>query len=122
MLKQSFIIPVGLLLLLLFGLKAFSQPQGYPAQMPENGKITGKIVDGNSQKAVEYANIKIFSLRDSSLVDGGITGPSGEFVIEGLPYGRFYVEANFIGYSKRRFPEIKITPKNKVRNLGTIAL
>jgi outer membrane receptor protein involved in Fe transport len=71
---------------------------------------------------MEYATVGIFSHRDSSLITGTITDASGSFILNELPYGMFYVELSFIGYKKSRISKIRITPNNKVIDLGVIKL
>jgi outer membrane receptor protein involved in Fe transport len=103
----------------------YSQPpRGNMAQggMPKESKITGKIIDQATSAPVEYATIGIFSLRDSSLVSGGITDATGAFSIGELPFGRFYADISFVGYKKSRINNIGLNPNQKIANLGEIKL
>src|SRR6056297_3064423 len=92
------------------------------ANMPKEGVITGKIIDKSTDQPMEYANVVIYSKRDSSLVGGTISNPDGSFKIEQVPYGRFYLTANFIGYNKIQKDSIMILPRSKEMNVGTIVL
>ena len=85
------------------------------------GEITGKIVDNASGKPMEYANISIFSLRDSSLVGGAITDAKGFFKVEKLKPGFYKVKVDFIGY-ERYINTAKVNPQNPSANIGTIKL
>ncbi len=87
-----------------------------------SGRIMGIVVDSQTQQPMEYANIAIFSKRDSSLVTGGITNRSGEFDINGLGFGIYFAEANFLGYEKVSLPEIRIFPTNQTVDLGKLTL
>jgi len=118
-----------LLLALLFlcsGFTAMAQPQNPKepgtAGPPAKVEIKGKVIDKSSSQAMEYANVSVYSTRDSSLVTGGITNANGEFRIGDLQTGTFYVEANFIGFNKTRINNIKITQDNKQIDLGIIQL
>lgn len=84
--------------------------------------IRGKVVDTESGKEMEYANVSVFNSNDSTLVSGGITNAEGEFRIENLAPGNFYVEANFIGFNKTRINNIEITSSNRQIDMGTIRL
>ena len=42
-----------------------------------DGIISGYIQDANTKKGIEYANIAIYSLPDSTLITGTIKLPSG---------------------------------------------
>ena len=96
--------------------------QGGMGNMPKNGVVKGKIIDADSKAPMEYANIAIFSKRDSSLVSGGVTNAEGTFEIKELPFGAFYVVANFIGFEKTTVKDIRIIPNAPTVNLGTIEL
>ncbi|WP_372773168.1 TonB-dependent receptor domain-containing protein [Mangrovibacterium sp.] len=84
--------------------------------------IKGKVVEKDSNTPMEYANISIYNSADSSLVSGGITNPQGEFTLEKLNSGTYYVEANFIGFNKTRINNIRIGTDRKEINLGVIYL
>lgn len=116
-----------LFLILLTTGSAYSQaPQygsrGDMANMPKVGVIKGKIIDAETKTPMEYANIAVYSKRDSKLVTGGITNAQGIFEITDLPYGMFYVEAKFIGFETTTIKDIKIFPNSTVNDLGTIEL
>ncbi len=87
-----------------------------------SGIITGTVLDKGLKTAVEYANIAIYSKSDSTIVTGGITDQKGFFKITNLPYGNYYLIANFIGYNKKTVSDISITKAEKEINLGTIYL
>ncbi|MFA5327512.1 MAG: TonB-dependent receptor [Prolixibacteraceae bacterium] len=88
----------------------------------KNGKIVGKIIDSDTKAPMEYANIAIYRKQDSKLVTGSIADGTGSFVISGLPYGSYYVEANFIGFEKTKVDDIKIAPSSTTVDMGTISL
>jgi len=71
---------------------------------------------------MEYANVVLFSMRDSSIVAGTVTASDGTFTVEKVPFGRFYLVANFIGYNKLTINDVKITPKQKMVDVGQIKL
>lgn len=92
---------------------------GY-GSMPPSGTLKGKILDKQSGDPVEYASIVVIKLRDSSIITGGITNTSGEFLLEKIPYGRYKVQVKFIGYSQWENTNITVSPKAKDVDLGTI--
>ena len=95
---------------------------GGMGNMPKNGKIKGKIIDAETKTPMEYANVAIYSQRDSKLVTGGIADGAGAFEITDLPFGAYYVEANFIGFEKTKIDDIKIIPNATTVDMGTIEL
>jgi hypothetical protein len=92
------------------------------SNMPAEGVISGRVMEKGTRGPVEYANIVLYRTKDSSLVTGTVTGPGGSFKLEKVPYGHFYLIANFIGYKKTWISDIKITPKNKQFAIGEIQL
>jgi outer membrane receptor protein involved in Fe transport len=92
------------------------------ANMPPEGIVIGKITDALSGVPMEYANVVLFSVRDSSMAAGTVTDVEGVFRMEKVPYGRFYLVANFIGYNKLQKDGIMINPKNKAFDVGEIQL
>ena len=87
-----------------------------------NGSVSGTVLDDYSGNAIEYANIVLYSLRDSSVVTGGITNKKGYFLIQEVPFGKYYMELNFIGYNKHSIENIKVFPKRIDQNIGTVRL
>jgi outer membrane receptor protein involved in Fe transport len=86
------------------------------------GKLSGEIFDKITSKPIEYSNVVIYNSKDSSLINGTITNPSGEFSFDKLPFGRMYVKISYIGYKTIIIDSIIINPKSKEINLGRIIL
>jgi len=113
------------ILLLLFFQSGFGQgrPAGnFQGGMPMDAKIIGNIVDGSTGQPVEYAVIAVRKQKDSTLVTGTTSNPTGNFTIEDLPYGKFYCEISFVGYKKQKVENILLIPNKKIANLGTIKI
>ena len=43
------------------------------------GSLTGKVLDSSTKNSIEYANIVVFSQKDSSMITGGVTDVNGLF-------------------------------------------
>lgn len=111
------------LMALLLSASAFAQRPGFdPANMPKIATMSGTVLDADDNRPVEYANIVLYSHRDSAMVTGTITRPDGTFKMEELPFGKFYLVANFIGYEKKTISNIIVKPPNKDITIGTITL
>jgi outer membrane receptor protein involved in Fe transport len=101
----------------------FAQPPGgTPPGGKEIGAIDGQVFDSISHKPLEYAQIKVCSVKDSSVVGGIYTDENGKFVIEQLPAGRFFVRISQSGYREKTIPGIEFTPAKPLRKLGNISL
>ncbi|HPG72942.1 MAG TPA: TonB-dependent receptor [Bacteroidales bacterium] len=114
---------IVLLAMLLLSLTILSQERGqHSGNMPADGIISGYVIDAKTNHAIEYANVTVYAVRDSSIVTGGITNKKGYFYITEVKYGKFYIDIDFIGYGKYRIDNITIKPDKKEVGLGQIKL
>ena len=109
--------------IVLLSASLFAQ-QGRPEgrEMPKIGTLTGVVMDNISSNPVEYANVALYSMRDSSVVGGTVTNGKGHFKMTELPPGRFYACVKFIGFETKVINDVKITPKQTSVDLGKITL
>lgn len=84
--------------------------------------ISGTILDAREKVPMEYANVRLFSKADSSLVTGTITNSAGSFNLKNIPAGEYYLVIDFIGYEKRVIDNISINEKSKSISLQQIYL
>lgn len=113
---------LGMLLVILattLGVQAQPEPGGQPNT---NGIISGKLVEASTGAPLEFVTIALFRLRDSSLVGGGVTDAKGLFNIEGLPFGRFRLTAEFMGYNTYSMDSIALYPRQTTLDVGTVQL
>lgn len=85
-----------------------------------SGVVTGIIVDSKSGEPLEYATVAIFSNKDTSLISGGITNEDGRFAIGRVPYGKFILRAEFIGYESTWVYDKTLEKSRPVQMLGKI--
>ena len=84
----------------------------------QNYTIKGKVNDRESNQPMEFANVALLSIADSSLVTGGMTDLDGTFSFETDQIGDFILRVGFIGY-ENYFKNISVGEKPTV-NVGTI--
>jgi len=84
------------------------------------GVITGAVYDSTSQSPVEYANIVLYTVEDSSQVTGTITDSTGQFRLTGVSTGEFYLDIRFIGFKDRRLPGVQVESRGESVSLGEI--
>lgn len=84
--------------------------------------ITGMVIDSTSESPVEYANIVLFSDRDSTQIDGTITNESGRFTLKDIRPGQYFLEIRFIGFMDRVLPDVAVRPGEDDTDIGTIYL
>ena len=86
------------------------------------GKITGQIIDSQTNNPLEYATIAIFRERDSTLVTGTITNQNGNFQITDIPVGKYYAKIDFLGYKTLIKSGLIITMENPEIKLRKITI
>lgn len=106
----------------LTGLKAQRSQNGDGNRPAPIGVIKGSIVEKSSRQPVEYANIMLYRVKDSSFITGTITDAKGAFVLENLYFGNYYLKINFIGFKPQYHNGIKINPNNPIAQLPAIEL
>ncbi|MBU2557727.1 MAG: TonB-dependent receptor [Bacteroidetes bacterium] len=83
--------------------------------------IKGKVIDRASNRVVEYATIMVYSLPDSSFVEGGITNANGSFELK-LKQGKYYLTVQFLGYHTRLIDDIEVTRGRSMVDLGNLVI
>lgn len=103
-----------------------SLPSEIMAQQPASSvtfTIKGVVVDEANNQPLEFATVTLRRMRDSSLVGGTLTGPTGAFVIADLGPGGYSLEIAFIGYEKYKTRTFfKPQGSAPVNDIGTVKL
>jgi outer membrane receptor protein involved in Fe transport len=92
------------------------------AQTKSPGTISGRVVDAQNQKAVEYANMVLLDSITGKMVTGVVSDSNGSFRMTGVPYGTYILEYSFIGYEKQRSKPFTVSKKQPKTELGTLGL
>lgn len=80
--------------------------QGQKESTAVSGELSGRILDENSEEAVEFATISLYSTgEEEQLLTGTISDLNGYYLIDNVPAGRYIVKASFIGYKEFVYPE-----------------
>lgn len=85
------------------------------------GTVIGRVYDAEQAAPVEYANVVLYSLPESTQVTGTVTDKAGAFRLDAVKPGRYYVEVSFIGYRDRVMKEMEVTGGAQL-DLGRIDL
>ncbi|MEO6521158.1 MAG: outer membrane beta-barrel family protein [Mucilaginibacter sp.] len=87
----------------------------------QNAALHGVVIDKQSGKTLEYANVSLFRSADSSLVIGSITKADGVFNFTALKGGSYFIKAKFIGYNTKLLDGILLSKAQKL-NIGEISI
>ena len=84
-------------------------------------KVSGRLIDGESGRPLEYATASLLTASDSSLIDGAVTGIDGRFSISGRP-GKHILRLEFISYESKYISDIVFNRENRAIDVGDIKL
>lgn len=85
------------------------------------GVIQGRVV-GESGQPLAAVNVAVRTAADSSVVGGEITNNSGQFRVQGLRPGRYFVTATLLGYSTGRAEGVEVTAGAPLVDVGSLRL
>jgi outer membrane receptor protein involved in Fe transport len=92
--------------------------------IPESkgGSISGRVIDASTNQPMEYVNIAVFRVADSSLITGTISATDGQFKLDKIAAGDYYLRISFLGFEDRFTDKITVNSKSQQNNLGDIKL
>lgn len=85
-------------------------------------EITGRVVEDNTELSIPYVSVSVNNKSDYSLVTGTITNDSGEFIIENISNGDYYITFSFLGYKDYTIDSIDFNEQSMLIDLGKINL
>lgn len=91
-------------------------------QRPKIGRATGEVVDANTGEPLAYAVVSIINPSDTTIVTGAVTNKDGKFSVKNIPVGKYIIRIKFIGYRSAKNDSLLITPRNPLKDFGTIRL
>lgn len=104
--------------LLVIYCNAFAQP----SEGKEQFLLKGKVQEYTSGDPLEYATVAVYSLPDSAIIDGTISGQGGYFELNITKPGKYFVVVKFLGYSPVTSASFVIDKKQMIHQLGTFSL
>ncbi|GLU52681.1 TonB-dependent receptor domain-containing protein [Dyadobacter frigoris] len=84
--------------------------------------ITGSVADKETRTGLPYCSVAIFKSSDSSLVNGVLASEQGNFKFDNITLGQYYIEAQYIGYSKLFYNLSTLKSDQSVISLPAILL
>ncbi len=89
---------------------------------PNNGSIYGSVHSKINNEPIEYATVIIYSLPDSVMITGTTTNIKGKFRIEGLAFGKYFIQTNFIGFKTYTSETIQLSKQYQNHKIERIYL
>jgi outer membrane receptor for ferrienterochelin and colicin len=92
-----------------------------PTKDKGNAKISGSVVDAESNQPVEFATVALLDPATGKPVDGSICDVDGKFTITKVAEGTYDVAISFIGYETQTIKSITLEKRSDT-NLGIVKL
>ena len=80
-----------------------------------SAQITGRVVDTQNQP-VEFANVALYGLPDTTLITGTITDSEGKFILSSTHSGQSILRISMLGYETKEIDPSKGEPGTIVLN------
>jgi outer membrane receptor protein involved in Fe transport len=93
---------------------------GQPQQ--GDGKISGTVLDKDSQEAVPYATVALILPGMEKPIDGTVADDRGRFQLKNIAAGSYKLSISFIGYDAFEITSVEITEKENNLDLGKLFL
>ncbi|MCM5662778.1 TonB-dependent receptor domain-containing protein [Galbibacter mesophilus] len=85
-------------------------------------QVTGRVVDATNGEPLEYATVAIYKAGGNTLVTGVVTGQNGEFTLEDVKKGTYFLETSFIGYETKKGSQFTLAKRNQKKDVGAIGI
>lgn len=85
------------------------------------GRISGKVNDAKSRAALEFVNVSVRKQGSGELLKGTVTDEEGNFLLNGLPEGKYVLSVSYIGY-KELSRAFAVTPATAEIPFGVLLL
>lgn len=88
--------------------------------MPAICKVIGTLQDSLTKSGLEFTSVAVLKVRDSSVVSGALTNGKGQFSIEALQPGRYFLRISAIGYRKMDSKPFMLNPMDPTKDFGVV--
>lgn len=85
-------------------------------------KITGRILDASSKDGLVSATVSVHNSTDSSVAGGSVTDKQGNFVVEDIAAGDYYIKVSYVGYNDIVLPGISVDKNKNVLDIKEILI
>lgn len=102
-----------LLLMMLVPITAWAQQK--------SADITGKVIEKQSQQAIEQATVRLLNSKDSTMVAGVATDRNGAFTLKNIRRGAYLLNVSYVGFEPVYQPLI-ISGKSASVSVGKVEL
>ncbi|MFM2156638.1 MAG: hypothetical protein RL516_1387, partial [Bacteroidota bacterium] len=88
--------------------------------MPAICKVIGTLQDSLTKAGLEFTSVAVLKVRDSSIVGGALTNGKGQFSVEALQPGKYFLSISAIGYRKMDSKPFMLNPMDPTKDFGIV--
>ncbi len=85
------------------------------------GVIKGSV-ENIKEEVIEYANVSLHHVKDSSLVTGTTSDEHGNFELSGVAEGNYLIKLSYVGYKDKWVKDVSVTGEAPAVDLGKILM
>jgi hypothetical protein len=86
------------------------------------GTISGFVRDAVSKQHIEYATASLTDKTTGKVITGAVTDSTGAFIIKDIPFGRYVLTFDFIGYRSKSVDSLSLSENHREENLKNVDL
>ena len=84
--------------------------------------ISGTITEFETNESIPYATVALYSKNKSNLITGVISNDNGQFLLEKISEGDYFIKISFMGYKDHFIDSLNFDRRITNIDLGTIQL
>ena len=111
------------LILLIFAITISAQDHDHDhGDGMQKGVVRGSVINQLTELPLQYATITIINSESNDIVTGAMSDSSGVFFVDDIPYGKYKVEVERIGYEQQIIEDILIYPTHLMIDIEVVKL
>jgi len=87
----------------------------------EKVTVSGTVIEQSDKSPASFVNVVLYLVRDSSFVQGTMTDLDGQFMLEDVKPGNYFLTLSFLGFSELNVP-VRVGRLSPFLDLGTYTL
>ena len=100
--------------------KSTMKDSSFMSNMTPIGKVIGILRDSSNRQPLEFASIALLKVKDSTAVGGSLTDDKGQFRIEDVMPGRYFIRITSIGYRQLDSKPFMLNPQEPLKDFGGV--
>ncbi|MBK7965055.1 MAG: TonB-dependent receptor [Bacteroidetes bacterium] len=100
--------------------RATMKDSAFMRNMAPIGKVIGVLSDSSNRQPMEFASVALLKVKDSSAVGGALTDDKGQFKMEDVMPGRYFIRITSIGYRQLDSKPFMLNPQEPLKDFGNV--